>query len=274
MPAMITVKGVVLRETAYGEHDKLFDLFTENGIYTVRARGVRKQGSKYAAVTQVFSYGEFCLRQSGERYFLDSAVPVNLFFGLRGDLEALALAAYFAELLRNTATQQPQPQILRLFLHCLHYLCEHTRPPLQIKAIFELRLATELGHAPNLLCCNLCGEFLPQQLYFRVPSGDFVCKDCRISDAEGGIAASAAVLQAARHIVFSDFERVFLFRLGEHALETLQIYTERNLLTALNLHMPRTLLFYRTLTDAEPPSAPQNAEDILRNRYHPNPNGT
>ena len=183
MPAMITVKGVVLRETAYGEHDKLFDLFTENGIYTVRARGVRKQGSKYAAVTQVFSYGEFCLRQSGERYFLDSAVPVNLFFGLRGDLEALALAAYFAELLRNTATQQPQPQILRLFLHCLHYLCEHTRPPLQIKAIFELRLATELGHAPNLLCCNLCGEFLPQQLYFRVSSGDFVCKDCRISDA-------------------------------------------------------------------------------------------
>ena len=257
MPAMMTVKGVVLREIAFGEHDKLFDLFTENGVCTVRARGVRKQGSKYAAVTQSFSYGEFCLRQSGKHLFLDSAVPINQFFALRNDLESLALASYFAELLRNTATQQPQPQILRLFLHCLHYLCEHTRPPLQIKAIFELRLATELGYAPNLLCCNVCGEFLPQQLYFRILQGDFVCKECRTAAGAEELSATAATLQAARHIIFSDFERLFLFKLRGQALEKLQIYTECSLLHALNLRTPRTLRFYRTLTELPP--VPQDA---------------
>ena len=50
------------------EADKLFDLFTENGIVTVQGKSVRKAGSKYGAVTQLFAYGEFCLRQSGERY--------------------------------------------------------------------------------------------------------------------------------------------------------------------------------------------------------------
>lgn len=249
MAALLTVKGLVLRETAFGEADKLFDLYTENGIYTVRARGVRKAGSKYAAVTQVFSYGEFCLRQSGERYYLDSAVSISTFFGLRGNLEALALAAYFSELIRQTATLQQQPQLLRLFLHSLHYLSEGTRPLLQVKAIFELRLATEMGLAPNLLCCQMCGEFLPQKLYFRISDGDFVCASCHLGrDAHGELLLGAPVLQAMRHIIFSEFEKLFLFRLAAHHLGALQSATELYLLRALNLSNLRTLDFFHVLT--------------------------
>ncbi|MCQ2434781.1 MAG: DNA repair protein RecO [Oscillospiraceae bacterium] len=243
---LTTVKGLVLRETPIGEADKLFDLFTENGVLSVRARGVRKAGSKYAAVTQSFAYGEYCLRQNGDFYYLDSAVPISLFYGIRSDLEALALCAYFSELIRKTATNQPEPQRLRLFLHCLHYLSEQTRPIPQIKAIFELRLVTELGHMPNLLCCSACGEFLPEQLTLRIADGDFLCKDCAVRSDGLEFHVRAAVLLAARHIVFSEFEKLFLFKLDADNLRQLCAYSEAYLRHSLDISC-KTLQFYHSV---------------------------
>ena len=244
---LLTVKGLVIRETAYGESDKIVDLLTENGVLTVRARGVRKSSSKYAALAQLFAYGEYCLRQSGERFFLDSAVPISLFYGLRNDLEALALASYFAELTQRIATAQSQPQLLRLFLHCLHYLSEQTRPLSQIQAIFELRLVTELGHMPNLLCCTLCGEYLPSHLTLRVTYGDFLCKDCTLHSDVSDFHVKSPVLLAARHIVFSDFEKLFLFKLDEKNLSELCAYSECYVKQTLDISC-QALRFYHSLT--------------------------
>lgn len=244
---LTTVKGLVLRETPIGEADKLFDLLTENGVYTVRARGVRKPGSKYAAVTQSFAYGEFCLRRNKDFFYLDSAAPISLFYGIRNHLDALALCTYFSELMRKIATNQPQPQLLRLFLHCLHYLSEQTRPLPQIQAIFELRLVTELGHMPNLLCCTLCGEYLPSHLTLRVTYGDFLCKDCTLHSDVSDFHVKSPVLLAARHIVFSDFEKLFLFKLDEKNLSELCAYSECYVKQTLDVNC-QALRFYHSLT--------------------------
>ena len=251
MQTHLTVKGAVIRESVYGEADKLFDLLTENGILTVRARSVRKQGSKYAAAVQLFVYGEYCLRKSGERWYLDSAAVTEQFYGLRSDLTALSLAGYFSEVIRHTATQQRQPQILRLFLYCLHYLSAGTRSQALIKAVFELRLMTELGTAPNLVCCEVCAEYLPEKPVMRIAEADFVCADC-LHEQESGeyIAVTASALQAARHIVFSEFDRLFLFRLGENSMQGLSRYTERYLNYTLGRSF-QTQQFYRTLIQSE-----------------------
>lgn len=252
---LTTFKGIVLRETAFGESDKIFDVFTENGIRTIRARGVRKTSSKYAAVTQLFAYAEFCVRQSKDRCYLDSATPISLFYNIRSNLESLALASYFSELLQYSATNQPQPELLRLLLYCLHYLSNGTRPILQIKAIFELRLVTELGHEPNLLCCSHCGEFLPPALTLRVSNGDFLCKHCTMHVQTGDIPVQAAALQAARHILFSPFEKLFLFRLDDANLSDLAAYTELSVQHALEITC-RSLQFFHSLV-RDPNSTPQ-----------------
>ena len=268
MPTHLTVKGLILRETAFGEADKLFDLFTERGMLTVRARGVRKAGSKYAAVTQVFSYGEYCLRESGGRYYLDSAAAIELFYDLRTDLAALALAAYFSEVSRKIATDQQQPQILRLLLHCLHHLSVHDRPQPLIKAVFELRLMRELGYAPNLLCCAACGEFLPARPVFRIPERDFLCAECYAEMPEAPVLpeqpapprphyGTAGVLKAARHIVYADENRFFQFRLADSACAVLEQYTGAYLRSCLETDF-RTLRFYRDIAgECDADSAPQ-----------------
>ena len=250
MPTLLTVKGLVIRKTDYGETSVLFDLLTDSGIRAVSAKGIRKPGSKYAAVTQLFSYGEFCLRQSGGRLYLDSAAPIDLFYGLRTDLTSLALASYFSELIRKTATDQPQPQLLRLFLHCLHYLSaeKKIRSAAQIKAIFELRLMTELGMAPNLICCSRCMTYQPAKPVLRIADADFICMDCADDLDITDLPVTPSALQAARHVVFSEFEKLFSFRITGESLLLFGRYTERYVRHCLDLPLP-TLKYYHDLTD-------------------------
>lgn len=246
MQTHLNIKGLVIRETAYQDADKIIELLTGDGIKTVRAKSARKPGSKYAAVTQIFSYGEFCLRRSDRRYYLDSAVSINLFYGLRNDLTALALASYFADVIRNTVTNQPQPQILRLFLLSLHYLSEHSRPESLVKSIFELRLMTEIGLMPNLVCCDECMTYLPKHPVLRVRFGDLLCRECRMIPDPEDEDAPQAVLHAARHVVFSEFDRLFQFRLKGYSAVSFSRYTERYLLRHLGIGF-RTLQFYHEL---------------------------
>lgn len=243
-----TVKGLVIRETVYGETDKIFDLFTESGIRTVRARGARKPGSKYGAVTQVFSYGEFCLRESGGRLYLDSAVSLHMFYGLRGNLKALALASYFAELIRKTATDQPQPQLLRLFLHSLYYIEKGSRDLLQIKGTFELRLMTELGMMPNLVCCIVCMKYQMEVPILRISSADLICFDCCARFGPYDMSVTPAALQAARHAIYADMDKLFSFRVKGESLRLFALYAEQYLLNRIDASF-QTLRFFQELTD-------------------------
>lgn len=255
MQTHLTVKGLVLRNVAYGETSLLFDLLTDSGIRSVCAQGIRKAGSKYAALTQLFTYGEYCLRVSGDRCYLDSAVQIKQFFGYGAGLEELALASYFSELVRKTATEQPQPQILRLFLHCLHYLTDRKAPRdrAQIKGIFELRLMTELGFAPNLICCAVCMTYLPEEPVMRIGKADFVCTDCIEELPHDALPVSQSALQAIRHVVFSDFDRVFAFRVSGDSAKQFAMYAERYLRHCLDIPLP-TLQYYHDLTELPPPN--------------------
>ena len=55
-----------------------------------------------------------------------------------------------------------------------------------------------------------------------------------------------AVLHAARHVVFSEYDKLFQFRLKGQSAALFSQYTERYLLERLGMHFP-TLKFYREL---------------------------
>lgn len=94
----IKTDGIVLREVAYQDSDKLLTVLTrEYGKLTVRARGVRSSRSRSKAACQLLAYSEFTLIERGGRYVITEATAKEMFPELRNDLELLSLASYFAQ---------------------------------------------------------------------------------------------------------------------------------------------------------------------------------
>ena len=93
------------------------------------ARGARRR-SRIAAAAQLLVYSEMTLYQKGNWSILDDASTIELFDGVRQDVELLALGSYFAELTElSTAEDVPAPEILSLLLNALYALGTLRREP-------------------------------------------------------------------------------------------------------------------------------------------------
>ena len=103
----IVTRGIVLRETETKEADKILTLLTaDRGRISVIARGVRRKGCKFAACAQPLVYSEWTLYQKGDWYYVNEDATLELFSGLRSDLDAMALGFYFAELTEAVTTAE------------------------------------------------------------------------------------------------------------------------------------------------------------------------
>ncbi len=255
----MTIKGVVLSQKVLGEQDKFMDVLTETGIVEILVKGSAKITSKNGSATQLFAYTEFDVTDSfriqnqnhkNQKNFchLRSASPIRIFYGLRQSVQSVALASYFAQVILYSALPQAStPEILRLLLNCLHYLSESgsksgsESDPLQIKCIFELRIISLLGFRPDVLMCRKCGCYLPERLYFQVENGCFYCESCEKS----GILMPAGTLQAVRHIVLQDFEKIFSFRIASHCRDSLFAFAEQFLQYHTDRHFPALEYYYK-----------------------------
>ena len=231
-------RGLVLAERSAGERGKFIDVLTEhNTVREIYVRGAKKNTSAGLSATQLFSYANFSIRKQQKGLYLDSAEPIRIFYRLRESLSRLSLAMYFSELVRLSVRENGE------------------RSEALLKSIFELRLMTELGMMPDLLMCRSCGVFLPKRLYFSVEEGCFFCADCGAPEnLRSPILLRAPVLQAMRHILFADYNRLYQFQLGQENLRALGECTERFVQYHLSLK-PRALTFYQSVAH---PSAPPN----------------
>ncbi len=256
---METYLGLVIAERNAGDRGKFIDVLTEkNIVQELYVRGAKKPGASGMATTQLFSYARFSVNERNQRLYLDSAEPIRLFYRLRETLTRLSLAMYFSELIRLCVREYRNPsencEVLRLTLNTLHFLENGERDEKMLKPIFEIRLMTELGMMPDLLTCRCCGEFLPKRLYFSVEEGCFYCAQCGAPHTSyQPVQLRAPALQAMRHIVFADYDRLFHFHLGADNLAAVSVCAERFVQYHLGFQM-KALEFYHkiTLTDTEP----------------------
>lgn len=225
----LNTTGLVIREQTLKENDRIISILTENhGIIRAYVFGAKKLQSRLGASTQLFSFADFCINEKKDFYTVEHAVPKEMFFELRQDIESLSLAQYFAELEEEFAPNDSSAdEFLRLMLNCLHILCKKKRPLLQIKAIFELRLMCLGGYMPDIMMCKSCGKYEDEKMYFDFSENSLVCKDCHSGK---GLEIGLGTLKALRHICYSDHEKIFNFSLSGDSLKTLSKITEEYLL--------------------------------------------
>lgn len=245
----IKTEALVLRETEYKDHDKLLTLFTkEYGRLTARARGIKGKTSKLKAGCQLLCYSEFTLRDYQGYYFVQEAVPIQMFPALREDLELLSLGSYFAQAAEVISQEDvPNPELLSLHLNALYAVCELRLSQLLVKAAYELRLACLAGYEPYLECCPVCGNPTPDR--FNVSKGVVQCAECHSTELSDGLRlpVSPGVLAAMRYIASAPSKKLFSFSLPEAGLRQLNGLTEAFLSAQLERGF-YTLDFYKSLT--------------------------
>ena len=244
----VKTQGLILRETNYKEADKILTVLTrEGGKRTVKARGCRRRNSPLAASAQLLAWSDMTLFAHRERFTLQEAEPLDLFWGVRADVEKLALASYFAEAAGAAAEEgRPDPALLSLALNSLYALDKLRKPLPLVKAAFELKLLCVAGYEPLLDACAVCGDPQPREPRLDLAEGVLHCAACGLGDGADR-SLDAASLAAMRHVVYGDPKRLFSFTLDAAALGRMAAACEDFLLRQLERGFS-TLDFYRRLT--------------------------
>ena len=238
--------GLILRSyDTVAEADRFIAILTrDKGVVRATARGARRVTSRSGAATQPLCYAQLSLIPGRDKYIIEDAKPVEVFFPLRQDVERLALAQYFCELaLSLCPSDAPAEDHLRLLLGGLHYLAAGDKDPLLIKAVVEGRLLCLEGYAPDLGGCAHCGRE-DGPLWFSPTAGTLFC-DAHVA-AGDAVQVSAGVLAALRHLLYGPFERCFAFALPPSDTAILATLVERFLLAQVGKTY-KTLEFYHSL---------------------------
>lgn len=237
--------GLVLRVTPYQEADAILNVLThEQGLITLRARGVRRNSSTLKSACQLLAYSEFTVFENRGFHTINEASVREMFMPLRSDLEKLALATYCAQVAEVLSQEDaPESGILQLTLNTLYALCRLPLSNAQIKAVFELRAMCVSGFQPDVSGCAVCGR--PEAERFDVSEGCLLCAGCR-----GGsgirMPVGAGALAAMRYITGCDARKIFSFQLEGASLTELADLAEAYLVTKLERGF-QTLDFYKSL---------------------------
>ena len=93
----IHTEGLVIRESSVGESDRLVTLLTrEEGVVRAFARKAKTLRSRQASSTQLLCYSRLTLYKGRDKYMINDAHPIEVFFDLRGIWSVFPLPSIFA----------------------------------------------------------------------------------------------------------------------------------------------------------------------------------
>ena len=254
----ITCDGVVIRETEYGESDKIVTfLCAEYGKITVMAKGVRSIKSKNSSAVQLFCASSFEMVEKNGYYTLKTATVNDSFYSVRDNIERFALASYLADVCNTVcAENNDEREMLRLLLNCFYAMSHLKDVPLwRVKCAFEMKCMQLNGLSPELSECMECarpavdsatdeGDYL-----FSPVDGGFICPDCLLQYGEKNtVPIGVYTVDALLYLLSSPQSRMLRFPLPE---EPSVIYELSNLceryLSVQTSKRFETLSFYKSV---------------------------
>lgn len=242
----IITKGLIIKVMDVKDNDRLITVLTSDfGLIRAFVSGAKRTNNKNHTTTTLFCYCDFLLTKTGDTYKVKEANLISSFFNLSSDIVNLSLAQYFCELSGAFAPEDiSSNEHLRLTLNCLNFLSQNKKNIYLLKAVFELRILTISGYMPDLTSCSCCGKFEDDILAFYYENGSLLCNDCK---EEGKYAyLDKTLLNAMRHIVYSDFSKIFNFNIPEEHAIRLSKITEEYLIFQTDRNYP-TLNFFKTI---------------------------
>jgi len=254
------VDGLILRESAIGENDRLLTVLTAEGKMMMTAKGARSMRSKVASMCRLFTYANIEFYEKNDRRWLSGGSVNQSFFPLCEDLEDFSLASYIVQIADEITGEGVEAEdILRTTLNALYCIEKKKKPREQVKAAFELFAVRMSGISPELSHCARCGAAPEEKddLWLDVMNGSLICNDC-IKKASAGlpqpetdeygarnilVPMDASAVACMRYVLDADIKRIFAFSLSGKSMEALSRAAEVYLLNHLERSFD-TLEFY------------------------------
>lgn len=248
----MTVKthGIVLAQIPLSAQDKKLIILTPDmGLIEAVAKNTSGIRSKLSAACEILAYSEFCLFRGKSGYIVNSADLENNFYHLREDLFSLSLAGYFCELTRFVMpTEDNGNEILSLLMNTLFLLENKKRSLRFLKSVFEIRLISLSGFAPDLAECCICGCDIKEDVYFLPVEGRLICKNCLAKKTYNSskILLPLSIKKAMEHIITADKSRIFFFKLTDEGEKFLEKVSESFTLYHIGGNF-KSLEFYKSI---------------------------
>jgi len=253
------VKGLVVKEVPLGDNDKLLTVITEElGKIYITGKGVKSLKSKHMPATQPFCYSTFIIKRTNKYFYISDSELIESFFGLRSDIDRLALAAYICDIASDLSLEGiGDGELMRLTLNTLYAVSNKKDIPLQqIKAAYEMRAAAIGGFQPDLVACSVCNKYAADPMFLHIMNGKLICGECKYTeeknDAEDDGTAiiysvlSPSVLEALRYVIYSPIKKYLSFTLNEDEMQLFSKCAEKYLINHLE-HGFYSLDFYKSI---------------------------
>jgi DNA repair protein RecO (recombination protein O) len=206
-----------LHRTNLGEADRIVTLYTrEQGKIPAIARGARRPKSRFAGATELFTESRFLLATGKTLDVVTQSEILASFPPLRADLERLARATYFCELLDRLTPERDATACAALFdltLGALQLLQRAETYPDAIVHAYELHLLDAVGYAPSLEYCARCGNLVEARrgFGFSASQGGVLCPLDRHA-VQDAFALSPDALRLLRVLSSENSETLLLLR--------------------------------------------------------------
>lgn len=177
------LQAFVLSTVDYGERDRIVSLFTlEHGLIKGFARGARNSHKRFGAALELLARIEIHARLKEGLSTLQQADVISVYPAIRGNLYAIALGLYSAELIELiTPEGHPLPRLFRLFSAWLDRLETSMKMETSLKnerRFFEINLLNILGYRPSIEGCSRCGNRYDNRGALLQQNGEIACTQC------------------------------------------------------------------------------------------------
>ncbi|MFD0672060.1 DNA repair protein RecO [Cohnella sp. GCM10027633] len=230
------VEGIVIRSVDYGEGNKIITLLTPSyGKQGIVVRGAKKPKSRFGAMAQLFTYGDYSYYKNNSLGTLNSGEILESFRELREGLEGPAYAAYAAELTDRAINDDEAAAYLFYQLKaCQAALCEGKDPQVVLRA-YEMKIVVAAGYEPALDECVSCGR-AQGPFRFSPLAGGALCMYCRHRD-NAALELEDGVWKLLRLFVPLDMRRLGNVAVKESTKRQLQLVMRRWMDTHLGLNL-------------------------------------
>lgn len=155
----ITVEGIVLNETNYGETSKILNVLTKDyGYISIMSKGCRVLKSKLRGISMKLALASFTInyKENGISLLLEGNTIDSLKYILT-DFKKMNYAMYLTDITKSILKDYFNPDIYVILKNALIKI-NNSFNPLLITNIVEIKYLDFLGVKPNFSSCLGCGS--------------------------------------------------------------------------------------------------------------------